>query len=57
VKERSELAADTYTLCLETQNYHWIVTGSMFNTLHTLSETHAKKACMLRSHLESGPNV
>ena len=52
MKERSKLVADTYTLCLETQTYHWIVTGSMFNTLHTLFETHAKTACMLRSHLE-----
>jgi starvation-inducible DNA-binding protein len=33
------LLADTYTLYLKTQNYHWNVTGPMFNTLHTLFET------------------
>ena len=33
------LLADTYTLYLKTQNYHWNVTGPMFTTLHTLFET------------------
>jgi starvation-inducible DNA-binding protein len=33
------LLADTYTLYLKTQNYHWNVSGPMFNTLHTLFET------------------
>jgi starvation-inducible DNA-binding protein len=35
----SRLLADTYTLYLKTHNYHWNVTGPMFNTLHTLFET------------------
>jgi len=35
----SKLLADTYTLYLKTHNYHWNVTGPMFNTLHTLFET------------------
>ncbi len=39
VKELSKLLADTYTLYLKTHNYHWNVTGPMFNTLHTLFET------------------
>ncbi len=36
----SVLLADTYTLYLKTHNYHWNVTGPMFQTLHTLFETH-----------------
>ncbi len=35
----STLLADTYTLLLKTHNYHWNVTGPMFQTLHTLFET------------------
>jgi starvation-inducible DNA-binding protein len=31
--------ADTYTLYLKTHNYHWNVTGPMFNTLHIMFET------------------
>ena len=31
--------ADTYTLYLNTHNYHWNVTGPMFNTLHLMFET------------------
>ena len=39
VKALSKLLADTYTVYLKTHNYHWNVTGPMFNTLHTLFET------------------
>lgn len=42
-KQRSEIAeglsrllADSYTLYLMTHNFHWNVTGPMFNTLHTM---------------------
>ena len=35
----SHLLADTYTLYLKTHNFHWNVTGSMFNTLHLMFET------------------
>src|SRR6185436_11986290 len=35
----SRLLADTYTLYLTTHNFHWNVTGPMFNTLHTLFMT------------------
>ncbi|MGE4063216.1 MAG: Dps family protein [Rhodospirillaceae bacterium] len=35
----SLLLADTYTLYLKTHNYHWNVTGPMFNTLHLMFET------------------
>jgi starvation-inducible DNA-binding protein len=31
----SKLLADTYTLYLTTHNFHWNVTGPMFNSLHT----------------------
>jgi starvation-inducible DNA-binding protein len=30
------LLADTYTLYLKTQNYHWNVTGPMFRSLHLM---------------------
>ncbi len=33
----SRLLADTYTLYLKTHNFHWNVTGPMFNTLHLCS--------------------
>ncbi|MDH3338914.1 MAG: DNA starvation/stationary phase protection protein [Gammaproteobacteria bacterium] len=35
----SKLLADSYTLYLKTHNYHWNVTGPMFNTLHVMFET------------------
>jgi starvation-inducible DNA-binding protein len=35
----SKLLADSYTLYLKTHNYHWNVTGPMFQTLHTMFET------------------
>jgi len=35
----SRLLADTYTLYLTTHNFHWNVTGPMFNTLHTMFMT------------------
>jgi starvation-inducible DNA-binding protein len=45
-KDRREIAeglarflADTYTLYLKTHNYHWNVTGPMFDTLHKMFET------------------
>ena len=34
----SRVLADTYTLYLKTHNYHWNVTGPMFNTLHLMFE-------------------
>jgi len=45
-KDRSEIAiglskllADTYSLYLKTHNFHWNVTGPMFQTLHLMFET------------------
>jgi starvation-inducible DNA-binding protein len=35
----SKLLADNYTLYLKTHNFHWTVTGPMFNTLHLMFET------------------
>jgi len=35
----SRLLADSYTLYLKTHNYHWNVTGPLFNTLHMMFET------------------
>ena len=35
----SRLLADTYTLYLQTHNFHWNVTGPMFQTLHLMFET------------------
>ena len=44
-KERAEIAAglskllaDNYTLYLKTHNFHWNVTGPMFNTLHLMRD-------------------
>jgi starvation-inducible DNA-binding protein len=34
----SRLLADTYTLYLKTHNFHWNVTGPMFQTLHAMFE-------------------
>ena len=34
------LLADTYTLYLKSQNYHWNVTGPMFRALHLMFEEH-----------------
>ncbi len=46
-KAREEIAgglarvlADTYTLYLKTHNFHWNVTGPMFQALHLMFETH-----------------
>jgi len=36
----SRLLADSYTLYLKTQNYHWNVTGPLFCSLHALFEEH-----------------
>ena len=35
----SRVLADTYTLYLTTHNFHWNVTGRMFNTLHNMFMT------------------
>ena len=34
--ELSKVLADSYTLYMMTHNFHWNVTGPMFNTLHTM---------------------
>ena len=36
----SKFLADTYTLYLKTHNFHWNVTGPMFQTLHLMFEQH-----------------
>jgi starvation-inducible DNA-binding protein len=36
----SALLADSYTLYLKTHNFHWNVTGPMFQTLHLMFEQH-----------------
>jgi starvation-inducible DNA-binding protein len=45
-KDRAEIAgglgrllADTYSLYLKTHNFHWNVTGPMFQTLYLMFET------------------
>lgn len=35
----SKVLADNFTLYLKTHNFHWNVTGPMFNTLHLMFET------------------
>ncbi|MFX8938066.1 ferritin-like domain-containing protein, partial [Acinetobacter baumannii] len=34
----SRVLADSYTLYLRTHNFHWNITGPMFNTLHVMFE-------------------
>ncbi len=34
----AKLLADTYTLYIKTHNFHWNVTGPMFQTLHLMFE-------------------
>ncbi len=36
----SRLLADSYTLYLQTHNFHWNVSGPMFQTLHLMFELH-----------------
>ncbi len=36
----SRLLADSYSLYLKTHNFHWNVTGPMFQTLHVMFEEH-----------------
>lgn len=36
----ANLLADSYSLYIKTHNFHWNVTGPMFNTLHLMFETH-----------------
>lgn len=42
----SRVLADSYTLYLKTHNYHWNVTGPMFQTLHTMFETQYTELAM-----------
>ncbi len=39
VEALSKLLADSYTLYLKTHNFHWNVTGPMFQTLHLMFQT------------------
>ena len=38
-RQLAHLMADTYSLYLQTHNFHWNVEGPMFNTLHLMFET------------------
>ncbi len=40
----SHFLADSYTLYLKTHNFHWNVTGPMFNSLHVMFETQYTEA-------------
>jgi starvation-inducible DNA-binding protein len=42
----SRMLADTYTLYLKTHNFHWNVTGPMFQTLHLMFMTQYNEAWM-----------
>lgn len=39
VEDLGKLLADTYTLFLKTQNFHWNVTGPLFYSLHLMFES------------------
>ncbi|MFN2644458.1 MAG: Dps family protein [Burkholderiales bacterium] len=42
----ARLLADTYTLYLKTHNFHWNVTGPMFQTLHLMFEAQYTELAM-----------
>ena len=42
----SKVLADTYSLYLKTQNYHWNVRGPMFHSLHIMFETQYKELAL-----------
>jgi len=42
----SRMLADTYTLYLKTHNFHWNVTGPMFQTLHLMFMTQYSETWM-----------
>ncbi len=42
----SKVLADTYTLYLKTHNFHWNVTGPMFQTLHAMFEEQYQELAM-----------
>jgi starvation-inducible DNA-binding protein len=42
----SILLSDSYTLYLKTHNFHWNVTGPMFQTLHLMFEQHYTELAM-----------
>jgi starvation-inducible DNA-binding protein len=42
----SRLLADEYTLYLKTHNFHWNVTGPLFNTLHLMFEQHYMESAL-----------
>jgi starvation-inducible DNA-binding protein len=44
--ELARLLADSYTLYLKTHNFHWNVTGPMFQTLHSMFELHYTELAM-----------
>ena len=44
VEGLSRLLADSYTLYLKTHNFHWNVTGPMFQTLHVMFEQYTELA-------------
>ncbi len=45
-QQLAHLLADSYTLYLKTHNFHWNVTGPMFNTLHLLFEEEYNELAM-----------
>lgn len=47
VQALSVLLADSYGLYLKTQNYHWNVTGPMFQSLHTLFQTQYEELTLI----------
>lgn len=40
INKLNGILADTYLLMLKTQNYHWNVKGTLFKSLHDLTEEH-----------------
>ena len=45
-QQLSHLLADSYTLYLQTHNFHWNVTGPQFQQLHLMFEAHYTELAM-----------
>ena len=51
------LLADSYTLYLQTHNFHWNVTGSQFRELHLMFEEHYTELAIAVDDIADVDNV
>lgn len=53
----SRVLADSYTLYLKTHNFHWNVTGPMFQTLHLMFETQYNELALARRRVPTSSSA